>query len=139
MNTEVSQENKKLAFSNNTQHQKTLPPLKVNDSVRLHDRKIWTITGKIIKKINDISRSYLIETNKGMLRRNRQYILLDPGRKSYKSRTIDNYGSTLFTRETDVSNDPTNTSNTNNESNNENVKDKSPHAFWKTSDTANSL
>ena len=70
MNTEVSQENKKLAFSNNTQHQKTLPPLKVNDSVRLHDRKIWTITGKIIKKIDDISRSYLIETNKGMLRRN---------------------------------------------------------------------
>ena len=39
MNKEVSQENKKLILSNSTQHRKTLPLLKINDSVRLHDGK----------------------------------------------------------------------------------------------------
>ena len=39
MNKEVSQEDKKLILSNSTQHRKTLPLLKINDSVRLHDRK----------------------------------------------------------------------------------------------------
>ena len=67
MNTEVSQENKKLTLPNIAkktkscqniakyiQHQKTLPPLKVNDSAHLQNGETWTITGKIIKKIVDI-------------------------------------------------------------------------------------
>ena len=57
MKTEFNQENKKLTLPNSTQHQKTLTPLKVNDLVRLHDGKTWTITGKIIKKIDDIPSS----------------------------------------------------------------------------------
>ena len=55
----VSQKNKKLILSNSTQQQKTLPALQINDSVRLHDGKIWSITAKVIKKLNDIPRSYL--------------------------------------------------------------------------------
>ena len=51
MNKEVSQENKKLILSNSTQHRKTLPPLKINDLVRLHGGKNWTITGKVIKQM----------------------------------------------------------------------------------------
>ena len=47
MNTDVSQENKKLISSNSTQHQKTWTPLNVNDSIRLHNGKTWAITGKI--------------------------------------------------------------------------------------------
>ena len=58
MKKEVSQENKKLMLSNSTQHRKT-PPFKINDSVRLHDGKIWTITGKVIKNLDDISRDTL--------------------------------------------------------------------------------
>ena len=80
MNKDVSQENKKLILSNSTQHHTTLPPLKINDSVHLHNlgnnKKTWTITGKVIEKFDDTSQSYLIETNKGILRRN-QHILLD--------------------------------------------------------------
>ena len=44
----------KLILSNSTRHQNTLPPLKINDSVYLHNKKTWTITGKIIKKLHDI-------------------------------------------------------------------------------------
>ena len=54
MNKEVGHENKKLILSNNNQHQKTLPPLKINDSVPLRDGKTWAITGKVIKKLDDI-------------------------------------------------------------------------------------
>ena len=54
MNTNVSQKNRKLISPNSTQHQKTLPPLKVSYSVCLHDRKNWALTGKIIKNIDDI-------------------------------------------------------------------------------------
>ena len=98
MNKEVSQENKKLILSNSTQHQTTLPPLKITDSVHLHSRKNWTIMGKVIKKLDDIPQSYLIETNKGILRRNQQHLI----RNSSKSRTIDDYNSKIVTRATNV-------------------------------------
>ena len=86
MEKEVSQENKKSMLSNSTQHRKTLSPFKINDSVRLHDGKTWTITGKVIKNLDDISRSCFIETSKGILRRNRQHILLN--RRKSSSKTI---------------------------------------------------
>ena len=70
MNKEASQEDKKLILSNSTQHQKTLAPLKINDSVRLQGRKTWTIMGEVIKKLDDTPKSYLTEANKGILRRN---------------------------------------------------------------------
>ena len=79
----------KLILSNSTWHQKTLPPLKINDSVHLHNEKTWTITGKIIKKLYDMPWSYLIETNKDILRRNQQHILLDLWWNSSKSWTLD--------------------------------------------------
>ena len=69
---------------------------------------------------------YLIETNKGILRRNRLHVLLDWRRNSYKSRTIDDYDSIIATRATDVTNNPPNTNNTSNELNHENVNDPSP-------------
>ena len=50
----LAKKNRKLISPNSTQHQKTLPPLKVSYSVCLHDRKNWALTGKIIKKIDDI-------------------------------------------------------------------------------------
>ena len=81
INTKFSQEIENLTLSNSTQHQKTLPPLKVNDLIRLQDGKSWTIMGKMIKKIDDIPRSYLIETKKNILRRNRQHILLERRKK----------------------------------------------------------
>ena len=124
MNKEVSQENKKLILSNSTQHRKTLPPLKINDSFRLHGRKTWTITGKVIKQLDDIPRFYLIEANKGILRRNRQHISLD--RKSSKSTTIDDYDSIIVTRTTNVTNNPPDTNDASNELNDENVNDPSP-------------
>ena len=86
MNKEVSQENKNLVLSNSNQQQTTLPPLKINDSVHLHNGKTWTIMVKVIKKLVDIPQSYLIETNKGIPRRNQQHILLDQGINSSKSR-----------------------------------------------------
>ena len=92
MNEEVGQENTKLILSNSTQHRIILPPFKINDSVRLHDEKTWTITGKVIKKLENTS-TYLLEINKGILRRNRQHILLDRRRNNSKSRTIDDYDS----------------------------------------------
>ena len=81
INTKFSQEIKNLTLSNSTQHQKTSPPLKVNDLIRLQDGKSWTIMGKKIKKIGDIPRSYLIETKKNILRRNRQHILIERRKK----------------------------------------------------------
>ena len=126
MNKEVSQENKKLILSNSTQHRKTLPPLKINDSVRLHGGKTWTITGKVTKQLDDITRFYLVETNKGILRRNRQHILLDRRINSSKSTTIDDYDSIIITRTTNVANNPPNTNDTSNELNDENVNDPSP-------------
>ena len=102
MNKEVSQENEKLILSNSTQHQTTLPPLKINDSVHLHNGKTWTIIGKVIKKLDDIPPFNLIETNKGILRRNQQDILLNQGRNSFKSRTTDEYNSIIVTRATGV-------------------------------------
>ena len=112
---------KKTIWPNNTQHRKTLPLLKINDPVRLHDGKTWTITGKVIKKLDNIPRSFLTETNKGIPKRNRQYILLDRRRNSSKSRTMDDYGSIIVTRATDVTNNPPNTNDTSNEVNDENV------------------
>ena len=126
MDKEVCQENKKLILSNCIQHRKTLPPLKISDSVRLHDGKTWTITGKVIKKLDDIPRSYVIETSKGRLRRNRQHILLDRRKNCSKSRTIDDYDSIIVSRATDVTNNPSNTKNTSNELNDDNVNDPSP-------------
>ena len=105
---------KKTIWPNSTQHCKTLPLLKINDPVRLHDGKTCTITGKVIKKLDDIPRSFLTETNKGIPRRNRQYILLDRRRNSSKSRTMDDYGSIIVTRATDVTNNPPNTNDTSN-------------------------
>ena len=77
--------------------------------------------GKVIKKLDNIPRSYLIETSKGILRRN-----LDRRRGSSKSRAIDNYDSILVTRATNVTNNPSNTNNTNNELNYDNFNDPSP-------------
>ena len=54
--------------------------------------------GKVIKKLDDIPQSYLIETNKGILRRNQQHLI----RNSSKSRTIDDYNSKIVTRATNV-------------------------------------
>ena len=85
-----------------------MTPLKINDSVQLHDGKTWTITGKVIKKLDDIRLSYLLETNKGILRRNQQHILLDRGRNSYKSRTIDDHESIIVTRATNGTSNPPN-------------------------------
>ena len=102
LNKEVSQENKKLILSNSTQHQTTLSPLKINDSIHLHNGKTWNIMGKVIKKLDDIPQFYLIETNKGIRWRNQQHILSDQGRNSSKSRTIDEYNSIIVTRTTDV-------------------------------------
>ena len=82
--------------------------------------------GKVIKKLDNIPQSYLIETSKGILRRNRQHILLDRRRNSSKSRTIDNYDSILVTRATNVTNNPSNMNNTNNELNYDNFNDPSP-------------
>ena len=64
---------------------------------------------------------FLQKTNKGIPRRNRQYILLDRRRNSSKSRTMDDYGSIIVTRATDVTNNPPNTNDTSNEVNDENV------------------
>ena len=58
--------------------------------------------GKVIKKLDDIPQFYLIETNKGIHWRNQQHILLDQGRNSSKSRTIDEYNSIIVTRTTNV-------------------------------------
>ena len=102
LNKEVSQENKQLILSNSTQHQTTLSPLKINDSIHLHNGKTWNIMGKVIKKLDDIPQFYLIETNKGIRWRNQQHILSDQGRNSSKSRTIDEYNSIIVTRTTDV-------------------------------------
>ena len=126
MNKEASQENKKLILSNSTQYQKTLAPLKINDSVRLHGRETWTIMGEVIKKLDDTPKSYLTEANKGILRRNWQHILLDWRRNSSKSRTIDDYDSIQVTRATNVTKNPPNTNNTSNELNDENTDDPSP-------------
>ena len=115
MEKEVSQENKKSMLSNSTQHRKTLSPFKINDSVRLHDGKTWTITGKVTKNLDDISRSCLIETSKGILRRNRQHILLNRRKNSSKSRTIGHYDSIIVARATYVTNNPSNTNNTSND------------------------
>ena len=126
MNKEVSQENTKLILSNSIQHRKILPPLKISDSVRLHDRKTWTITGKVIKNLDDIPRSYLLETSKGIFRRNRQHILLDRRRNCSKSRTIDDYDSIIVTRATDVTNNLPNTNDKSNELDDKNFNDASP-------------
>ena len=72
---------------------------------------------KIIKKIDDIPRSYLIETNKGILKRNRPHILLDRRRNSFKSRTTDDYDSIIIFGPNDVTNDPPNTNDASNELN----------------------
>ena len=49
----------------------------MNDNVRIHDGKSWSIKEKV-SKISGHPRSYLIKTNKGTtLRRNRRHILLD--------------------------------------------------------------
>ena len=85
-----------------------MTPLKINDSVQLHDGKTWTITGKVIKKLDDIRPSYLLETNKGILRRNQQHILLDRGRNSHKLRTIDDHESIIVTRATNGTSNPPN-------------------------------
>ena len=71
-------------------------------------------------------RSYLIETNKGILRKNWQHILLDRRGNNYKSRTIGDCNSIMITRPTDVTNDPSNTNDTKNELNNENANDPFP-------------
>ena len=52
----------------------------------IYSRKTWAITSKIIKKI---PQSYLIETNKGIFKRNLLHTLLDWRRNSYKSRIDD--------------------------------------------------
>ena len=113
-------------MSNSTQHRKTLPPLKINDSVRPHSGKTWTITGKVIKQLDDIPRFYLIETNKGILRRNQQHVILDRRKNSSKSTAIDDCDSIIVTRTTNVTNNPPNTNDTSNELNDENVNDPSP-------------
>ena len=115
-----------LILPNSTQHRKTLPPLKINDSVRLHGGKTWTITGKVIKQLDNIPRFYLIETNKGILRRNRQHVILDRRKNSSKSTTIDDYDSVIIIRTTNVTNNPPNTNDTSNELNDENVSEPSP-------------
>ena len=57
---------------------------------------------KVTKKLDDIPQFYLTETNKGIHWRNQQHILLDQGRNSSKSRTIDEYNSIIVTRTTNV-------------------------------------
>ena len=58
--------------------------------------------GKVIKKLDDIPQFYLIETNKGIHWRNQRHILLDQGRNSSKSRTIDEHNSIIVIRTTNV-------------------------------------
>ena len=85
----MSSENKKVIRTSKTktrfdQHAHDLPPLKVDDDVRIyhHDKQNWSIKGKIIQ-LADTGRSYIIRTHNGsVLARNRKHIKID---KIYKN------------------------------------------------------
>ena len=71
----------------------SLPQLRENDKVRLHDRKTWRIKGKTVEHLNKLPQSYLIRTENGnILCRNRKHILLRKRGNSdsyFKSETDD--------------------------------------------------
>lgn len=64
--------NKMCRNYNNRHRVKELPSLQVNDCVWVTDLKLY---GKIIKKLDE-PRSFLVETNTGVFRRNRWHLIL---------------------------------------------------------------
>ena len=76
MNNNYQTINKKLSRNMKiTKHCRDLPELSLNDKVRLHDGKSWSIKGKVVD-VSTKPRSYIILTENGSkLRRNRKQIL----------------------------------------------------------------
>ena len=57
-------------------HTRVLPPLNVNDNVRVRHQNKWALKAKVVGNYKQNPRSYIVETSEGQqLRRNRQHLL----------------------------------------------------------------